>query len=268
MKGAIFCIPGAGGNAASFGGLADAMRDDWQIYGFQPRGLNGIDVPHSTVLATARAYLKSLEESCPTGPVHLVGHSFGGWVAFEMALQLQASGRLPSSLTLIDSEVPNSEYNYFHEYTDIDILMKLVEIWEMTAECSLDITSEALEALSHQNQRALLHERAIRAGLIPRRTTPDVLIGTIRTLAAALRTQYRPEMMYASLTNLILLTDPKLDSEAQEDQFEETAAGWRRWVPELDVWRGPGNHMTALKLPDVQILADWLRAKLQITQIG
>jgi thioesterase domain-containing protein len=37
---------------------------------------------------------------------------------------------------------------------------------------------------------------------------------------------------------------------------------WRRFAPTLEVLRGPGNHMTALTPPHVQVLANWLRPKL------
>jgi len=265
-KGSLFCIPGAGGSVASFTWLTDGLGDGWQIYGLQPRGLNGIDVPHSTVSAAATYYLRELEKNNPAemGSIHLLGHSFGGWVAFEMALQMQASGRSPASLTLIDSEVPHDAHSCGREYTRVGVLMKLVEIWELTAECSLNMNSEALEALKPADQLSLLHEHAVRAGLMPRQTKPDVLTGTIRTLGAALRTHYCPATTYNAAVNLILLADPKLDSQAQEHEFEQLAAGWRCWAPQLEVWRGPGNHMTALKRPDVGILAGWLRAKLPV----
>jgi arthrofactin-type cyclic lipopeptide synthetase C len=99
---------------------------------------------------------------------------------------------------------------------------------------------------------------------MPSRTTPDVLAGTIRTFAAALRAAYRPETTCTASTptNLILLADKKLNYEEHERQFEQIATDWHCWVQNLEVWRGPGNHMTALKLPDVQILANWLRLKL------
>jgi arthrofactin-type cyclic lipopeptide synthetase C len=261
-KGSIFCIPGAGGNVTSFIALADALSDSWQIYGFQPRGLNGTDVPHSTVSAAASAYLRSIEEICPAEPVHLLGHSFGGWVAFEMALRLQASGRSPSSLTLIDSEAPHTECGLVRECTRVDVLMKLVEIWEMTAERSLNISRQTLEMLTPTEQLSILHKQAVQARLIPQQTTPDLLIGTIRTLAAALRTHYYPGTAYTMPANLILLADSKFDRQAQEEQFMQVAAGWQRWAPKLEVWRGPGNHMTALRLPDVRILASWLSSKL------
>jgi len=194
--------------------------------------------------------------------VHLLGHSFGGWVAFEMALRLQAAGRQAASLTLIDSGVPSGEHGRDREYTRAEVLMKLVEIWEMAAERSLCITREALEALDAAEQLSLLHERLVRAGLMPPRSRSDALIGTTRTFAAALRTSYVPETVYPGPVSLVLLANSRLDSIAQEQQFVKSTDGWRSWAPNLEVWRGPSNHMTALMLPHVKMLANWLGAKL------
>jgi len=33
--------------------------------------------------------------------------------------------------------------------------------------------------------------------------------------------------------------------------------GWKQWAPQAISWAGPGNHMTILNQPHVQILADW-----------
>ncbi|WP_275044057.1 alpha/beta fold hydrolase, partial [Pseudomonas asplenii] len=80
----IFCVPGAGDSVTGFIGLTDALGPDWPVIGLQPRGLDGESVPHSCVESAAQLYLQALEQACPEGPLHLVGHSFGGWVAFEM----------------------------------------------------------------------------------------------------------------------------------------------------------------------------------------
>jgi arthrofactin-type cyclic lipopeptide synthetase C len=262
-RGAVICVPGAGGNAAGFNGLADALGDDWETYGMQPRGLDG-NVPHSTVSAAARAYIRSLEENCPEGPVHLVGHSFGGWVTFEMARRLQAVGRPPESLTLIDSSAPLDQHGQGREYTRLEVLMKMVGIWEMAAERPLGISQQALEACETAEDRLLmLHGRLVSVGLMPLRSRPDALTGPIRAFAAAVRCGFRPKALYPEPVNLILLADSRLDDEAQRHRSEEITAGWRCWAPKLEVWRGPGNHMTALKSPNVRIVGDWLRAKLK-----
>jgi thioesterase domain-containing protein len=135
----------------------------------------------------------------------------------------------------------------------------------MAAECSLNITRTLLAALKPAEHLLLMHRQAVRTGLVPQQTTPDALVGTIRTFAAALRINYRPEKTYALPTNLVLLADASAEGHEQEHRFVQTATDWRRWVPELDVWRGAGNHMTVLKSANASILARWLQSKLNAT---
>src|SRR5262249_23162075 len=105
----VVCIPGAGNTASSFLDLASTLGGLRPIEGLQPRGLGGVVVPHTTGPAAARAYLQAVQQKYPDGPVHLLGHSFGGWIAFEMAQLLRGAGRSVASLTILDSEVPYSD---------------------------------------------------------------------------------------------------------------------------------------------------------------
>jgi thioesterase domain-containing protein len=54
----------------------------------------------------AEDMLRKLRALLPTGPFHLVGHGRGGLVAYEMAVQLRAAGREPTTLVLIDCAAP------------------------------------------------------------------------------------------------------------------------------------------------------------------
>jgi thioesterase domain-containing protein len=195
----------------------------------------------------------------------LLGHSFGGWVAFEIALLLKAAGRQLASLTLIDSVAPAGEKGRGQEYTRTEVLMRMVEIWEMAAESHLGIARETIEALGKVEQLSLLHERLVSASLMPQRSRPDALVGPVRTFGAAVRCGYQPSTAYIGPVNLVLLADSRLDEDVQRHRFEKIAGEWRRWAPDLDVWHGPGNHMTALKSPNVRKFADWLRTKLDVT---
>lgn len=60
------------------------------------------DIPVRSIEEMAAIYLQKLAEVQPKGPYHIVGYSFGATVAFEIAVQLQASGASVGSLTLLD----------------------------------------------------------------------------------------------------------------------------------------------------------------------
>jgi len=258
----LFCAPGAGGNVFSFAELVDCLERESMIYGFEARGLDGLLVPHTTVPAAAKSYVQAINQIHPEGPVHLLGHSFGGWIVLEMAHRLRAAGRTIESLTIIDSEAPDNDDSHAREYNRAEALTNLIEVLEQIAGQPLKISQNDLDSRDDTAQRKLLHERLVRVGLISRRSNPDVLSGPVRTFGACLRTHYSPEKVYPDLVRLALMDDPKLDEETNLRNQERSIEAWRRWAPNLSVWRGPGNHFTILKAPHVQALAAWVRTNI------
>ncbi len=257
----LICVPGAGANVASFAALADAIGDSRPVYGLQPRGLDGTSLPHSTVEAAAHVYLEAIDEVQPEGPLHLMGHSFGGWVVFEMAQRLRSAGRPVASLTIVDSDVPAGP-DTTKEYDDVAATMSLVEVFEQRAERSLEIRAADLQARDETQRRVLLHQRLVTVGILPERSKPEVLRGPMRVFARCLRTHYTPAAGYDGPVRLVVLKDARLDDEANRLQHEQCVAGWKRWAPDSTVWHGPGNHMTAFDPPHVQVVAEWLRSHL------
>jgi arthrofactin-type cyclic lipopeptide synthetase C len=259
----VFCVPGAGGNITAFTHMAAALESQWPIHGLQPRGLDEIHVPHSTVPAAARAYLRAIDEAYPEGPLHLIGHSYGGWVVFEMALKLRAAGREVASVNLIDAEAPEGDGILGREYNRTEMFMQLVELSELSAKCSMNLVADDFDGLDYAAQLELLHGRLAAVELIPRRSRPDVLRGMIRTFATNLRTTYLPSNTYPGPVRLVLVRDAKDDEETCRKKHKETTAAWQRFAPGLIEWRGPGNHMTILEPPHVAVLAGWLGVSLR-----
>jgi amino acid adenylation domain-containing protein len=256
----LFCVPGAGVSEVSFAELGKYLDPSRPVHAFQPRGLEGDRVPHSTVEAAAEVYLRVLRQVQPAGPVHLLGHSFGGWVVFEMARRLRAAGRAVGSLTILDSEVPDEDGARISEYDDAEAFLELVHAFELTAERSLEIGPGEIGPLDEAGRLRLLHERLVRLGLMPRRSSHEVLRGSFRSFATCLRTTYTPAGSYPDPLRLVLVSDAGCDEDANQRRFAEAVRGWRRWAPALVFTQGAGNHVTALKAPHVQALAACLAA--------
>jgi thioesterase domain-containing protein len=188
--------------------------------------------------------------------MHLVGHSFGGWVAFEMALQLRALGRTAASVTLIDTEPPIGPTP--PEYSNLDALMSLVELFNLR-NASLALRREDLEGLRANEQLTLLHERLVGTGLMPARSTPENLARIHDVFAMCLRTPYAPSAPLDVPLYLVLARDLKLSEEQSQAHHRELAKQWAPWAPRMTHWTGPGNHLTILQPPHVVQLAHWIR---------
>jgi arthrofactin-type cyclic lipopeptide synthetase C len=128
------------------------------------------------------------------------------------------------------------------------------------AERSFGIGAKEIEPLDRAGQLAMLHQRLVQFGLMPRRSSPQVLEGPFRTFATCLRTTYRPPSSYPEPLRLVLVDHSKLDADVNRRLVEQTVEGWKRWAPSLVFSPGAGNHMTTLKSPHVQTLAAFLTA--------
>jgi hypothetical protein len=84
--------------------LSDYLGKDQPFYGFLHYGSKGEKIKHKNVETFAADYIVQLQKVLPRGPYMLGGFSFGGVLAFEMAIQLQKAGYEVPFLALLDSQ--------------------------------------------------------------------------------------------------------------------------------------------------------------------
>ncbi|ORI21252.1 non-ribosomal peptide synthetase [Rhodococcus sp. 1168] len=99
----LFCIHPASGFAWSYSGLLRSVPADVPIYGLQSAGLDGAVPLPNTLADIASDYIDRIRAVQPHGPYHVVGWSFGGLVAQEMATQLEETGDEVGLLALLDA---------------------------------------------------------------------------------------------------------------------------------------------------------------------
>jgi amino acid adenylation domain-containing protein len=102
----LFCVPGSGGYPILYHKLATYLGADQPVYAFEPRGVDGRALPHTSIEAMAQQHLHELRRVRPEGPYHLCGFSVGGLVAYEMAQQLHQMGDGVALLALLDTRLP------------------------------------------------------------------------------------------------------------------------------------------------------------------
>ena len=106
----LYMVHGAGLNVLLFNTLAMGMSEDQPVYGLQAKGLDGIDEPLKSIEEIAAHYIAAIKEQNPYGPYALAGYSFGGIIAYEMARQMEASGKEVKMLAMFDTYAYRSPY--------------------------------------------------------------------------------------------------------------------------------------------------------------
>ena len=101
----FFAIPGAGGNVTMFEPLSRAFGKEQPFYGLQSIGLDGISPLPNSIEDIAKRNIKEMKKIQNKGPYHLIGHSIGGVIAYEMCRQLNDK---ETNVILLDSHAPSS----------------------------------------------------------------------------------------------------------------------------------------------------------------
>lgn len=108
QKPPILIVHGLAGTVPFFG-LAQHIQTTHPIYGIQAKGLDGLEEPLDCVEDMAAFYLDSIKDLQPHGPYILIGYSFGGLVALEMAQRITRNGEKVALLVLVDA-YPHPRY--------------------------------------------------------------------------------------------------------------------------------------------------------------
>jgi len=118
----LFFIHPAGGLSWCYLPLARHIPAEHPVYALQARGLDGESRLPGSLQEMAADYLEQIRAVQSSGPYHLLGWSFGGHVAHEIAVQLQARGEQVASLVLLDAyPLLPSESAPEHTATAIDL---------------------------------------------------------------------------------------------------------------------------------------------------
>jgi thioesterase domain-containing protein len=103
----IFFISGITGICGGLEELAEALAGDFKIYGLNMIGLYENEIPLKSIEEIAAQNIKWMKAIQPNGPYRFVGHSYAGYIVYEMAKQL-AKDEKEIDLSLIIDTSPQS----------------------------------------------------------------------------------------------------------------------------------------------------------------
>ena len=266
----LFLIHALGGRVIGYNELVKYLSPEQPVYGVE-FALADSRPERMRMEYMAAHYIKEIRALQPAGPYHLLGYSFGGLMAFEIAQQLRAAGEVVGFLGMLDT-------------------------WQTGYMKSLDSQLKVRHRLLKQAELRILHARSMFGSL-----DPEVLKNNL---------EERVLRVWNDLTGLLLrsayfawgalgLAVPKCLQRAQDinwfaiarysarpypgtitlfradqgigamdDRYGEEL-GWSGLAQQgIEVHRIPGSHLDLMREPNVRFLAQEVSVCLARCRVG
>jgi thioesterase domain-containing protein/acyl carrier protein len=250
----LFLFHGHDGELLIYKDLVDAISADQPVYGIQPVGLDGRELPLLSVHDMAAHYVSELRRFAPDGPYLLCGYCFSGVLAYEVAHQLSQHGRPAALLALIDArplghrQVPTRvelERAKYRDLREADLRGKARWVARRT------------KGVGHKIRRKVnfaFYDYISRGG----RWVPRSLVDVRWAILRAVQT-YRTPSSSAVRVTLLRAADGRVDDQT-------VRATWATLAEEVVVHEisAPGiQHDNIVRVPYVGLLAAELEAAIE-----
>jgi thioesterase domain-containing protein len=239
----IFCVHPYSGTVFCYHELARLLGRDQPFYGLKALGIEDGQEPLTRVEDMASLYLAAVREVQPHSPYILMGWSFGGMVALQMAHELKTQGEQVAFLGLLDT--------YTQELLpDQPMLSQKVVIEDKT----LSISLGELRGLPIEQQAVLICEQVKTANLIP---------SHIERLLRVQSSNYEAMCNYSPPTypgtSVLFRAEKGVLSFSQDVSALEPTLGWAEAIANIELHTIPDYHEYMVYQPNVSILAQKLK---------
>lgn len=246
----LFCIHGIGGAALYYQVLLPYLPPDQPVYGIQAQGFDGVQEPLETVAAMASLYLNEIRQVYPEGPLYLIGHSFGGLIAHEMARQVQTRGETLGLLALVDTKTPKLAKT--RPTVNVFLQTLLHNIWHTPAKERWTYLVESGQWF--YKKRRIASDRDYAEHL--KRQNAHLRMFNVLQPNYKAQAAYEPGCYQGTMVVFrALIQSPR--------SFKDRTLGWSEWVDgEIKVHTIPGDHLRVMEEPYVGVLAEAIRPYL------
>ncbi|MCS7481004.1 amino acid adenylation domain-containing protein [Umezawaea endophytica] len=191
----FFFIHSGLGSALPYVGLARHVDERHPIYGVQSPSVGRMAPLPTSMEEVAELYVGHIKEVRPEGPYNLLGWSFGGVLAQEIAVRLQAAGDTVELLVNLDG-YPHRPGHDDEEVDDREQLVRVMEVIghdraefdgrELTARDVVEVLRRDRNPLAELGEERLLAMLAVvrNHGKLMERFTPSRYTGAMRLFAA------------------------------------------------------------------------------------
>ena len=260
----IFLMPPGGGLYNCYVDLVRALGEDQPVYAFQCPGINGKLPVSESIEAMATDFIVELQKVDSKGPYRLGGYSFGGVVAYEMALQLRAQGFETEELIMFDSTLLDTHTEEIENRDEIFREFLLEQMEELVAE-DFDLSTFNLEGKTKEEQLDAVCKLAKESDV---QVVEDEVRGffdvsfTNESYPYIIRDEEKLD------TNVTLFKAMYMESESEDDkedkipntEYEEFDYGWSNYTnKEVTIHLIPSTHSELLDEEHIEKVSDCMK---------
>ena len=250
----LFCIHPLGGEILCYRDLALHLGADQPVYGLQPQGLDGNQLPLNRIEDMAALYIREIQTIQPNSPYYLCGYSLGGIIAYEMARQLQKQGHVVPVLAMIDSSLPG-----FKKRSPLRkrIFIHINNFFQQGP----DYLKKKFVGWSNHSKHHLREKYMHLLGMDEFNPSSDKYINIMDANLQALEEYALSISVYSGRITLLRTDDNSRDSQDLAVGVEtDPQLGWGNFVTSrIDLHYIPGSHYTLFNEPNVRLLAEKLK---------
>ncbi|MBS1783116.1 MAG: amino acid adenylation domain-containing protein [Bacteroidetes bacterium] len=238
----IFYVHGAGLNALLFKPFGEFMDENQPVYGLQALGINHETQIPDSIEKMVERYVADIIKAYPNGPYAIAGYSLGGFLAFEIARQLELMNKEVAFVGILDTFAGNN----FQGSLSKKFLHELNKAWFLTK----SFLSNPSEAWKYQKSvwQQKWKERFTQDGNVPLEVLTTYEADIYRKYSDALDQYQLPianlhVTLFAVQKRMYYVKNP---STLGWDYFAKQGVE-THWVP--------GDHTTMLYAPNNEALA-------------
>ncbi len=258
----LFVIPGIGGMGLDMLEVIEELRFPGPIYLNVSSGVDRRERPLTTFTDTIADQLAMLRRVQAAGPYLILGYSWGGQVAIEVARALQAEGETVDFLGAIDPQLtePHWPFTIWLGYAGRRLRHHLRRMRGLPLEELAGYAFKRALPLVGRFARKFGIERPLGWNPYDQEGLPDI-IDEVWRAEVAVSEDYRMQFFSGKVALFL--------SREGEAALASPERLWRRYVRQLEVHWLPGDHLALMRRPEVRNLTDCISECLERwTRIG
>jgi thioesterase domain-containing protein len=216
--------------------IAKHIQTDQPVYAIQAKGIDGKEEPFERIEDMASYYLDELDQILPEDSYILVGYSFGGLVALELAQRLQEKGRKIPLLVFIDT-YPHPHFMRFSTRSKWFLQRMHGHLDHMRHQSLMAACSYFLKGIGRRlTSSETILETPAPQGLPPEEAArQQAILHHVKQCMNVSLEQYKPRFYPGKIKFITTATKTFFPS--------DPATVWKHLAAEFEVEEIPGDHL-------------------------